>query len=89
MLSPARTSIVGRFGSAITNPIYKKLYPHTYSDSLAETDVRIPEWRTASIKAPIPRVVEIEPRRPEILIYADAATGKAVSSSSVLAAIVI
>ena len=69
-----QTSIFGRFGRTLLNPLYSKLHSHPYDDHLSIEGIPPQRWRAASIRASAPLVVEIKSSRPEILIYTDAAT---------------
>ena len=75
-LTFTQTPILGRFGRTPIKPLYKKHYPDPYTEILTETDARIPEWWDAPVRTTIPRIVEIESPRSEILIDADAAAGE-------------
>ena len=88
-LSFAQTSIFCRFGRTPLKSLYAKIRSNPYVEALTDTDVRIVEWRSASIFATIPRIVEMKAPRPEILTDTDAAKGKLGTSSAALAAVVI
>ena len=79
----------GRFGRTLLKPLYAKLYSNPFTEPLTDDETHISEWWASSIRATVPRVVEIKPPHPEVLIYTDAASGKVGSDSASLAAVVL
>ena len=83
-LSFTQTSIFGRFGRTLLKSLHSKLHQRPYIGHLSEEEIDILQWWVASLRASIPRVVEVTSTRPEVIIYTDAAT-----STRIVAAIVL
>ena len=79
-----QTSIFGRFVGTLLKFLHTKLHHKPYLGHLSEEEIDILHWRVASLRASIPRIVEVTSTRPEVIIYTDAAT-----STRIVAAIVL
>ena len=79
-----QTSIFGRFGRTLLKFLHTKLHRKPYLGHLSEEEIDILLWWVASLRASIPRIVEVTSTRHEVIIYTDAAT-----STRIVAAIVL
>ena len=73
-LSFSQTSIFGRFGRAMMQPLYRKIYAPYYSPALTPGDRLTLEWWGGLLPRVRPRVVSTQGRYPDWIIYSDAAT---------------
>ena len=73
-LSFSQTSIFGRFGRAMMQPIHRKLYAPYYSPDLTPDGRLTLEWWGGLLPRARPRVVSTQGRYPDWITYSDAAT---------------
>ena len=82
-LSYSQTSIFGRFGRALMQPLYRKSNAAFYQPALSPSDIRVLEWRRGMLLAARPRVIYPMTSTPQRIIFTDEAT------STLIAAIII
>ena len=79
----SQTSILGRFGRAMIQPLYRKLYARYYDESISDIDRITLEWRSGLLKALRPRAIFPRNNSPDIVIFTDAATTTMIMASVV------
>ena len=82
-LSFSQTSIFGRFGRAMMQPLYRKVNAGCYQATLSEADIWILRRRAGLLRSIRPRIVYPRRSTPQKIIYTDAAT-----STQIIAAVV-
>ena len=73
-LSFSQASVFGRFGRAMMQPIYRKLYTGFYTAQLSDCDVVTLDWRVGLLRAIRPRIIYPRRSTPQKIVIADAAT---------------
>ena len=82
-LSFSQTSILGRFGRAATQQLYRKLYGYYYDNSISDVGRITLEWRLGLLKSLRPRAIYPRNNSPDIDISTDAATTAMIMASVV------
>ena len=80
-LSFSQTSIFGRFGRALTQPLYRKVNAAFYQPVLPPSDIRVLEWRQGMLLDVRPRIIYPRISTPQRIIYTDAATSTLLAAS--------
>ena len=83
-LSYTQTSVFGRFGRTLLKPLIDKANARPFVEKFSERELDILSWWVESIRASTPRIIELKPQRPEVIIYTDAATSTRVVAACVL-----
>ena len=73
-MSFSQTSIFGRFGRALMQPIHRKLKAPVYQGELARPAIKVFQWGAGVLRTVCPRRVSPRLNTPHIIIYTDAAT---------------
>ena len=83
-LSFSQTSVFGRFGRALMQPLYKKVNAACYQPVLSAADARVLEWWRGMLSSIRPRVIYPRTSTPQRIIYTDAATSTLIAASITL-----
>lgn len=83
LLPFSQTSVFGRFGRSMMQPLYRKVYFPFYSPVISPDEALVLERRAALLRRIRPRVVSSLGRYPDCVIYSDAA-----ASTGIMACVV-
>ena len=82
-LSYSQTSIFGRFGRAMMQPLYRKCYADYYDPDISGQMILNFQWWADIVRHAKPRTIYPRRKTPQMVIYTDAATETMVMAANV------